>query len=344
MMLRAAPGNSLLLITAPVSTETMPNHYSALPRPNTLRRAATLAVFALAAAPLGAQTAPASSSPSTPAITSAVPAPPAQNTVLVLYYEHDFSASLKSGASGKLNENIFGAGSQFKCDWSDNHWIESFGYLFTNNNFSGTNAPLFGNVQQIGFTDKFSHDFSPNWGVFVYGSAGLSAETETSLLNGGQLAVALGPTYQVNQDFSIDFGPMYYTRMQDANTWIPMADAKWAFLPQWELHAFAGVTNGVAVSYDVFNNQATVVEASLDYNSNWFRIRNTAAGAGQSVDETDTTFKIGVRQALSKNVFVRADVSAIFDREYQFHANGNAANSFNVDSTIGLGLELGVTF
>jgi hypothetical protein len=304
------------------------------------RRAATLAALALAAAPLGAQqTAPASGT--APASASAAPTP--LNDVMVLFYEHDFSASIKSTASGKLNENQFGIGDQYTHDAGENHRVISWAYIYNNNNFSGVNAP-FGNVQQLGLNAYFAHDFSPDWGAFGYVSAGLSAETAASFSSGGQIAVALGPTYQVNKDLSLALGPMYYTRMEDANTFIPMADVKWAFLPQWELHAYAGVSNGVTVSYDVFNNKATVVDASLDYNSSWFRTRDNAAGAGQAVDETDTTLKIGVRQALCEHCFIRGFVSGIFDREYQFHANGNSANSFNVNATVGLGLELGLLF
>jgi hypothetical protein len=208
------------------------------------------------------------------------PAPTPLTNVVVAFYEHDFSADLKDGASGKLNENIFGVGGQSKGDFGDNHVIASWAYIYDNNNFSGTAAP-FGNLQQLGVNGYFAHDFSPDWGAFGYISAGLSADTDASFSRGGQFAIALGPTYQVNKDLSLAFGPMYYTRIEDSNTWIPMADLKWAFLPQWDLHAYLGVSNGVTVSYDVFNNRATVLDASVDYNSNWYRLQNNPAGAGR---------------------------------------------------------------
>ncbi len=262
---------------------------------------------------------------------------------MVAFFEHDFSANLKDSASGKLNENIYGVGGQYTHDSGDNHRVVSWAYIYTNNDFSGTTAP-FGNMQQFGLNGYFAHDFSPDWGAFGYISAGFSADTAMTLTRGGQIAVALGPTYQVNKDLSLALGPMYYTRMEDANTVIPMADVKWAFLPQWDLHAYLGVSNGVTVSYDVFNNRATVLDASVEYDSSWFRLRDNATAAPQAVDETDVTVKFGVRQALCPYCFVRGYVSGIFDREYQFHVNGNSANSFNVKPALGLGVELGVMF
>jgi hypothetical protein len=287
------------------------------------------------AAPLGAQTAPA---------TPPAKAPAPLNDVMVAFFDHDFSANLKSGASGKLNVSSIGLGGQYKHDWDDNHLVDSWAYIYSDNNFSGASVPVFGNVQQLGVNGYFAHDFSPQWGAFGYVSAGLSAETAISLSRGGQIAVALGPTYQVNKDLSLALGPMYYTRMEDTNTWIPMADLKWNFMPQWDLHAYAGVTNGVTVSYDVFNNRATVVETSLEYNSTWFHARDSAAGARQAVNQSDTTFKVGVRQALSEQFFVSGYVSGIFSREYQYHTNGHSANSFNADATIGLGCSVGFVF
>ena len=104
------------------------------------------------------------------------------------------------------------------------------------------------------------------------------------------------------------------------------------------------MTNGVTVSYDIFNNRATVLDASVEYNSDWYRLQDNPAGAGQAMDETDVTVKFGVRQALSRQFFVRGYVSGIFDREYQFHVNGNSANSFDVKPSAGLGVELGAAF
>jgi hypothetical protein len=41
---------------------------------------------------------------------------------------------------------------------------------------------------------------------------------------------------------------------------------------------------------------------------------------------------------------VRGYIAGIFGRNYQFHVNGNSANSFDVGATFGLGLGAGMSF
>ena len=316
-----------------------------------LRRAVALAVFALAAAPLGAQTA-SQTSPVFP------DAPDNKLTLspmfLDLQFEHDFSANLKKGAAGNLTSSSY----QIQIGQTIDYGSKTFGWganqlalgvssSYINNTFSGINPVPFANVQKLGFQLHDDYGFESNYihaYVFAHVNAGFAAETVRSLSSGGQFSVALGPTFVLRNYLTISAGPMYYSRMQDADTVTLYADATWTPAAQWTIKAYAGVSNGVSVAYDIFNNQATVADASVEYNSRWFRARDTAAGLKQAVDETDTTVKFGVRQAMSPACFIRGYVSAILGREYQFHTNGNSANSFDVNSIFGLGLEIGGQF
>jgi len=310
----------------------------------TCQRTLALALLVASLAPLRAQTAPASANTTTaaaPAATAPAPAG-APQFVVETVFDHLGSANLNNGASGSLSTNRFIIGMQDLQDWTDDHLSLSAAYLYENYDFSGTQAP-FGNVQKLGANLLYSHDFNPDWGAFGFLSLSHSAETATSLEKGSQVAFALGPTYNFSKTLTLSAGPMFYSRMEDTDTWTIMAQAKWLFAPQWELRAYAGISNGATISYDVFNNRATVADASLEYNSRWFRLRDLP-GVKQAVDETDGTLKFGVRQAINQSVFVRGYVEYVFSREYQFHVNGNSANSFNVDATWGVGLELGVAF
>jgi hypothetical protein len=147
----------------------------------------------------------------------------------------------------------------------------------------------------------------------------------------------------MDKDLSVSIGPMYYTRPQDTASWTIFGEANWKFAPQWELHAYAGPSYGATVAYDIFNNQQTIADATIEYKSRWFITSPTAAG-NNSVNETDIVLKLGVRQIFADHYFVRGYISALFDREYQFHTNGNSASSADVDDTFGLGFELGMAF
>jgi hypothetical protein len=316
----------------------MPNAFPSI------RSRSILAFCLLAAslAPLRAQTAPATTG-NTGAAAPADNSNPRLNLVMEGVYEHIFSADLKNGGSGSMSANRFVVGLQHWHDrGDDNHFRYELGYAYTNYDFGGTSAP-FGNVQKLGASILYTHDFNPEWGGFAFVSGGYSAETATSLSKGGQLAIAAGPAYNFSKTLTVSAGPMFYSRLEDSDTWTPYAKADWKFLPQWELIGYAGTSNGVKVIYDVFGNPATVVDASLNYNSHWFRTRDVPAGK-QAVNESYADFTLGVRQALSQNFFVRGYATYLFSREYQFHVAGNAANSFDVKPAVGLGLEIGAAF
>jgi len=319
-----------------------------------------LAVLVLSAASLGAQ--PTSSSPDTPS-SPALPGATVPNTItspstfttptttsaekdyaVEVMYEHDFNADLKDGASGSMRSNEYELYGNYSFHLTNqDRLIIGADYLYMNYEFDGGPAP-FGNVQQIGATAWYTHDFNRQWGAFGYLYGGFAAETAGSLQDGDQGALAFGPTVKVTPELGLAFGPMYYSRLEDEGAWTLLVDMGWNFLPQWNLHVYTGIANGATVSYDLFNNQATVLDASLEYNSFWFRLRDGPGGAGQAVDERDWALRFGVRQKLSDNFFVRGYVAAIFDREYHFHVNDSSAGSFKVDSTLGVGVELGAAF
>ncbi len=311
-----------------------------LSRPICLHLASILALLAAVSTPLHAQT-PAAPASAAPAAENADAKK--LNLVAEGIYEHIFSADAKNGGTGSMSENRFGIISRDMQNWGDaDHLTISLAYIYVNYDFSGTGAP-FGNVQKLGINVLYSHDINEKWGAFGFLSTGMAAETATSLSKGSQIAVAAGPTYNVNRVLSLSAGPMFYSRIEDSDTWTPYAQVKWEFLPQWQLIGYAGTSNGAKVVYDVFNNQATVVDASLNYNSHWFRTRDVPAGK-QAVNESNADLTLGVRQGLTQNFFVRGYVTYLFSREYQFHVNGNSANSFDVDPSWGIGLEIGASF
>lgn len=315
-------------------------HFALPACPIRLRRTLAVALAALVSANAHAQTAPASGS-ATPAPTAAPAAHEPLSLIVQGGYEHVFSADVKN-TSASMSTNRFALGAQHAMDWDADHLTVALGYAYINYDFSGVQSP-FGNVQKIGANALYSHDFNQDWSAFAYVSAGFSAETAGTLGDGGQVAIAAGPTYKVNRVLTVSAGPMYYSRIEDEDTWTIYARVKWDFLPQWNLSAYAGVSNGATLTYDVFGNQATVVDASLDYNSRWFRLRDQP-GAKSAVNESDASLKFGVRQALSENFFVRGYILYLFSREYQFHVNGNSASSFDVNSSWGLGFEVGAAF
>ncbi|HVU37280.1 MAG TPA: hypothetical protein VHC95_03020, partial [Opitutales bacterium] len=189
--------------------------YHAFPaRPTLLHRTLAVALAALACANAGAQTAPASGN-ATPA-----PATPAHEPLSLIVqggYEHVFSADVK-GTSASMSTNRFALGAQHAMDWDADHVTVALGYAYINYDFSGAQSP-FGNVQKIGANALYSHDFNPDWSAFGYISAGFSAETAGTLGDGGQVAIAAGPTYKVNRVLTVSAGPMYYSRIEDEDTW-----------------------------------------------------------------------------------------------------------------------------
>ncbi len=302
--------------------------------PSIIRRATALAVF-LAAPSLGAQTAPTSAASGNLTVSP---------LFLDVQFEHDFSASLKSGATGNLTSNSIQVQLGEKIDVGINHFTLGITNSYINYSFGGINPVPFSNVAKLGFMLHHDIDLNDQWKLFAQVNAGFAADTKRTLTSGFQWSVAAGPTYVVSPNLSISAGPMYYSRMEDSDTVTPYADVTWTPIAQWTFRAYAGVANGVSAAYDIFDNKATVADASVEYNSRWFRAQDTATGLKQAVDETDTTVKIGIRQAMSPACFIRGYVAAILGREYQFHVNDHSANSFDVDSIFGIGIEIGGKF
>jgi len=260
--------------------------------------------------------------------------------VLVGSYEHLFSANVRNGNIGSLRSDRFSVGAQLsQAAWGGNMTtIASYSDIAYD--FHGT-VGAFGTVNKIGVSEYYTHDIQGNWGVFGYAAAGLIAENAASLSDGGQFAIAAGPTYKFSKDLNVAFGPMYYNRLEDSGTFTLKAEANWNFLPQWSLHAYAGVTNGVTIAYDLFNDDQTVIFASADYNSTWIRLSPIPAG-NRSVNETYTNAKLGIRQIFAGHYFVRAYIEQVLNREYQFHTAGHSSYSFDVHNTMGIGVEAGV--
>jgi len=300
------------------------------------QRCTALAAILLAAAPLGAQTTPATNSGAGNLTVSPM--------FLDFQFEHDFSASLKSGASGNLTSNSIQVQLGEKIDWGINHFTLGISNSYMNYSFGGINPVPFSNVAKLGFMLHHDIDLNDQWKLFAQVNAGFAADTKRTLTSGFQWSVAAGATYVVSPNLTVSGGPMYYSRMEDTDTVTPYADVTWTPMAQWTFRAYAGISNGVSAAYDIFDNKATVADASVEYNSRWFRAQDTAAGLKQAVDETDTTVKIGIRQAMSPACFIRGYVSAILGREYQFHVNDHSANSFDVDSIFGIGIEIGGKF
>jgi len=295
------------------------------------------AASALLAASVSAQTAPASGNSTMP---TAAEAQQGIGLVLVTSYEHLFSANVYHGNAGSVRSDRFNLGAQLTQDLWGGNMTTGVSYSYLGYDFRGTTG-AFGDVNKLGASDYYTQDIQDNWGAFGYIAAGFASETSASFSDGAQLAVAAGPTYKVNENLDLAAGPMFYTRLEDSGTFTLKAEANWKFLPQWNLHAYAGIANGVTVAYDIFNNNQTVVFASADYNSNWMRLSALPAG-NRSVNETDTVLKLGVRQIFAGHYFVRGYISSVLDREYQFHVNGSSSYSFDVRDAFGAGVELGV--
>jgi hypothetical protein len=316
-------------------------HSSTLANTYTLRHTLALAVTALfSLANLGAQTTPAPTPATTPPVTTSPAA--GLGMIAEAMYEHDFSAGIKNTGNGELSIDRFGLGIKTSQNWGDNHLVGGLTYSFNHYDFTGIQAP-FSSVNKIGASDYFTHDFDSQWGAFGYIGAIFAADSTTNFFDGGQVAASIGPVYKFSQDLSVAVGPMIYTRLEDTTTWSVFAEANWKFFPQWELHAYAGTSNGVTVAYDLFNDQQTVADATVEYNSRWFQL-SSVAGGDRSVNETDVALKLGVRQIFWGNYFARGYVSMLLDREYQFHVNGQSANSADIEDALGLGLEVGAAF
>jgi hypothetical protein len=295
--------------------------------------AATFAGVALLVARLGAQ--------STGATTPPVDAPATINYVAEAIVQHDFTTSLKDGASGHISIQRFGGAFVNTYDKGDNHIADSLAYLFINYDFTGLPAPLH-SVNAAIADLKYTRDLNKDWSAFVDVSPSALADTSAGFLDGGQISVAAGPVWRVSKDLTITAGPQYYTRLVNSPAWRVYADASWAFAPQWSLHVVGGSSTGAGLAYDLFNDNKTVVDLTTTYNDAQIRLA-PAPGNHAAVDQTDVTVKLGVRQLLGGGFFIHGFVDYIASREWQVHLNGNSAASFNGKNTIGIGFELGTT-
>ncbi len=270
--------------------------------------------------------------------------PENNNLKLSAMFEHDFKADLKSGAAGNLNVNQFELRGDYALNLSaKDRLIVGAEYMYLNFEFNGGPAP-FGNVQQVGANVYYTHGFDGGWGMFGFLYGGSAAESSGSMNHGGQGGVAVGPTWDTGKNLTLAFGPMYFSRIEDHGAVTLMLNMDWAFAPQWNLYLYTGISSGATVTYDLFNDHKTIVDASLMYDSFWFAARDNPAGARQGVNQTDMTLKVGIRQALTPAVFLRGYAAAIFEREYQFHVDDHSTNSFKVDPTLGVGVEIGLAF
>jgi hypothetical protein len=314
-------------------------HASSLIDSTALRRTLALtATLFFSAASLGAQT----NAPAPAAPVSATSPAAGLGAVAETMYEHDFSAGIKNTGNGEMSEDHFGIGVKTSQNWDQNHLVANLAYSFVHYDFTGVQAP-FSSVSKLGGSLYYARDIAEQWGAFGYLAAGFAADSTTNFLDGGQVGFATGPTYKFDENLSVAVGPMIYNRLEDGTTWTIFGEANWKFQPQWELHAYAGTAYGVTVAYDIFNDHQTVADATVEYNSHWMELSSVAAGS-RSVNETFVELKLGVRQIFCGNFFARGYVSLLLDREYQFHVNGNSANSADINDTFGLGLEVGAAF
>ncbi len=296
---------------------------------------------AITTEPLPGETTPGPGNVTTPTV---VMTPAQMGGRLGVMVEHDFESDLTDGASGNMNVTDYEVYGNYAHHFTDTDRLTvGADYLYRDFNFHGTGSP-FGDVQQAGVNGWYAHDFDQQWGGFAYLYGGFAAEKAASFGDGGQLAGGFGPTVNVTNDLHFAIGPMVYSRPGDDAAVAIVGNLEWAFLPQWNLHLYAGISDGATVSYDIFNDHTTTLETSLEFNNFWFRAQDGPGGTERGVVETDVTFKVGVRRELGNNFFIRGFISGIFDREYQFHTGDHAAGSFKVDPTAGVGLELGWSF
>jgi hypothetical protein len=299
--------------------------------------AATLAAFA--AAPLVAQTA---ASGNTAPVTSA---PTSQFGVdLSTNYDEILSSDLSSGASGNLSEARWSTSLKGNADWDGNHLGIGASYTYDNYDIgTASGKPPFSNVQGVGLDLNYMREIGDNWGAFTLMEGGFAAETATTLTRGEQFGAAVGPTYNITKYLLVYFGPAYYTRLEDSNTWWGQGGVTWQIARQWRLKGDFGVINDGKLTYDIFSDGQTVADLSGEYDSNWFRTVPTPAGS-QAVNERYLDVSLGVTQQFWTYFYVRPYAEVVTMRNYQFRVNGGAANSFDVDTSVGLGLQAGAKY
>lgn len=256
-------------------------------------------------------------------------------------YSHTFGSGLSAGA-GRLAVDRATTGLSYFQRYDTGFLSISADYQYDWNQFSG--PALFGNTQETGFNIYYTHRIVDNWGVFVLAAGGFAAETAADLSRGGQFSIALGPTYRFSESLSLYAGPLYRTRLENSGQLIGVLGVDWKINPHWALRTF----NGGVITYDVFADRATVIDASVEYQTSQLRLRTNPLEGGIGSDNAlavrQLTFGLGVTQTLGERFYVRVhcDVSTL--RRYQFRSNGNSSSQFDASTGVTVGIQGGVNF
>lgn len=222
-----------------------------------------------------------------------------------------------------------------------NVFYGSIDYRYTGYHFNGTGptAP-FGDVERLMAYVRYERALNEKWGVFVDASGSLSAETAANMKDGATGRLGGGARYAISPDLNFYAGAQVLTRLSDSASIYPYIGMMWRIDAHWSLN----VTNGIVVSYDVFEDNSLRFDLGGTYQSTNFRLVDDPVLGKQAIDSREVPLTFSVTKEFGKFSYLRASVAGILYNKYKTRSGGNTVDEFRTDPAVAFGLEVGMRF
>ncbi len=244
-------------------------------------------------------------------------------------------AGLDSGNLAVLRSDL-----ELGYSWRDQGSMVSVQAMYENAyyNFSNLNGPQpFGStVNGLGTSATAVFPVDGNWGMFVLGSAQTTADSRGSFGRGFEFSGGLGGSYQFSPELQVRAGVMVGSRLEDSLSVIPIIAIDWKITDRLRLQT----ANGARLSYALTNDNTHSVEGSVSYNRQAF-----STGPNHvAISERWYAAGVGYTWRPRRDIFVRPFVEVQFDRRWSEMSNGVTLSSFKANTSLGGGLQGGITW
>ncbi len=279
------------------------------------------------------------------ALATPAPEPEAKSGKIGLYVigygEYQAPADLSHGGVGTVQRTICDGEVAYAGEVGDDTTLE-LGYeaKWTNNRFSA-GAP-YGDTESHFMGTHALHMFDKTWGAGVIGAVELASETSADLLGDGVRGGAgASVVWKPSDTLSMETGAAIQTLFGQKPTLSPYVRWKWLATKNLELEVRAiGLQNGVAGTWFITDNKATILRVSLFYETAQYALRQGAGADGVMIGEVP--LRLTFIQFLNESLFMAVRGEVMLSHKESFYSNNNKVGSFQTDFAPGIGLMAGM--
>lgn len=253
--------------------------------------------------------------------------------------EFSIPADISSDLGGDLGVYSTSETVKFQGAYSNKHFLTlSLNYTYSYYDFSSDTAP-FSSMNETSALAFYLTRFNERWGAFAIVGASLGSQIGESMWDGRTIMGAFGATYSFCKDFTVGFGGMAYSRLD--NTWIglPIAYVDWNITNNLKLRTFSGV----ALLYDFFGDNTLILNAVAEYRNTYYRLAEES-GNRRSVGDSFFQISVGATYNITDRAYISAAIGGNINRELNMRRNSNSAEEYDIDSAPFFSIHAGMSF